>query len=127
MANQLKDTPSSTQKDSAKSDGKGIFSIISNTFRLDGMFDNGVPIQYMPKIIWVTVLVILYIANAHYTEKTVRKIDTLKFEVEELRTEFTTLKASYMFESKQSEVAKKVAIHGLVESKNPPLKVDNEE
>lgn len=125
MANQLKDSSSSLTS-STKSDAKGIFSIISTTFRFDGIFDNGVPIHYMPKIIWVVVLMILYIANAHYTEKTVRKIDTLKFEVEELRTEFTTLKASYMFESKQSEVAKKMELYGLIESKNPPLKLDTE-
>lgn len=124
MANQLKDPKNTSQNETPKADGKGIFSMISTTFRLDGVFDDGVPIQYMPKIIWVVVLIILYIANAHYTEKTVRKIDALKFEVEELRTEFTTLKASYMFESKQSEVAKKMATYGLVESKNPPLKVD---
>lgn len=105
-------------------DGKGIFSTISNTFKMEGMFDNGVPLQYMPKVIWITFLVILYIANAHYTEKTVRKIDRLKFEVEELRTEFTTLKASYMFDSKQSEIAKKVQNFGLVESKKPPEKIN---
>jgi hypothetical protein len=80
----------------------------------------------MPQIVWVTVLIILYIANAHYTEKTIRRIDKLKYEVEDLRTDYTTLKASYMYESKQSEVAKKVDIIGLKESKNPPVVIELE-
>jgi hypothetical protein len=120
MANTIRNQENTQSK---QVEGKGIFSTISNTFRMDGMFDNGVPLHYMPKVIWITFLVILYIANAHYTEKTVRKIDRLKFEVEELRTEFTTLKASYMFDSKQSEIAKKVEKFGLVESKKPPEKI----
>lgn len=91
---------------------------------MEGMFDEGVPTKYLPQILWVTVLIILYIANAHYTEKTIRKIDKLKFEVEDLRTEYTTLKAGYMFDSKQSEVARKMAEYGLAESKNPPVKLD---
>ncbi len=122
MANQIRN-PEVTNTAKSNGESKSIFSTISNTFKMEVLFENGVPMQYMPKITWITLLIILYIANAHYTEKTVRKIDKLKFEVEELRTEFTTLKASYMVESKQSEIAKRVKSMGLVESKNPPQKI----
>lgn len=121
MANQIRNQEPIAAK--PQSEGKGIFSTISSTFKMEVLFENGVPLQYMPKIIWITLLIILYIANAHYTEKIVRKIDKFKFEVEELRTEFTTLKASYMVESKQSEIAKRVKPFGLIESKNPPEKI----
>lgn len=116
MSNTLKN------KDEApKSEKKGLFSAINKAFRISGIFDEGVPIEYLPKVVWVVVLLILYIANAHYTEKTIRKIDKLKYEVQDLRTEYITLKAAYMFDSKQSEMAKKVAPLGLEESKYPPL------
>jgi len=45
-------------------------------------------------------------------------------EVEDLRADFTTLKAELMFASKQSEVAKKVKEQGLEESMSPPYKIE---
>jgi hypothetical protein len=114
------------EKPDNKKEGKGLFAMISQSFKMDGLFDEGVPVKFLPQILWVTVLIILYIANAHYTEKTIRKIDKLKYEVEDLRTDFTTLKASYMYESKQSEVARNVEPLGLVESKNPPIVIELE-
>jgi hypothetical protein len=125
VANVLKNGETSSAQ-TEKAEGKGIFALISQAFRMDGMFEEGVPVRFMPQIVWVTVLIILYIANAHYTEKTIRRIDKLKYEVEDLRTDYTTLKASYMYESKQSEVAKKVDIIGLKESKNPPVVIELE-
>ncbi|MFN0048432.1 MAG: FtsL-like putative cell division protein [Cytophagales bacterium] len=124
MANTFRKTDQVEIPENSADDKKGLFSTINKTFRIEGMFDEGVPTKYLPQVLWVTVLIILYIANAHYTEKTIRKIDKLKFEVEDLRTEYTTLKAGYMFDSKQSEVARKMAVYGLVESKSPPLKLD---
>jgi hypothetical protein len=47
----------------------------------------------------------------------------MQAEVEDLRADYTTLKADLMFASKQSEVAKKVKIYGLKESLTPPFKV----
>lgn len=124
MANTFRKSEESPVEESNPDEKRGLFSTINKTFRIEGMFDEGVPTKYLPQILWVTVLIILYIANAHYTEKTIRKIDKLKFEVEDLRTEYTTLKAGYMFDSKQSEVARKMAEYGLAESKNPPVKLD---
>jgi hypothetical protein len=113
------------QQDSSKSETGGytLFGLIATLFRFNRIFDNGVPTRFIPYIVWTTTLILLYIANAHYTEKTIRSIDKLKFEVEELRTEFTTIQSSYMVESKQSKVAERVKHLGLVESKNPPIKL----
>jgi phage shock protein A len=73
------------------------------------------------------VLGIFYIGNSHYADKTIRKIDKLEQEVEDLRADYTTLKSEYMFASKQSEVAKRVKKLGLVESQEPPFKIVIEE
>jgi hypothetical protein len=53
----------------------------------------------------------------------VRKIDRLQSDVEDLRADYTTLKADIMYASKQSEVARRVKELGLKESLNPPFKV----
>ena len=107
--------------------GKGektsLFSLIENKLKLDSLFDEGVPAKYIPHTLFLTAIAIFYIGNNHWAEKTIRKIDKMQVEVEELRADFTSLKADYMFSSKQSEVARKVKKIGLKESQTPPNKI----
>ena len=91
--------------------------------KLESYFEEGFPVQYLPKILFALMLGILYISNTHYGEKTVRRINTVQSEVEDLRADYTTLKADLMFASKQSEVARKVKPFGLKESLTPPYKI----
>src|SRR5688572_20891051 len=107
--------------------GASVFAGIEKRLRLESYFEDGFPVQYLPKILFVMVLGLLYIGNTHYAEKTVRKISNIQAEVEDLRADYTTLKADLMFSSKQSEVAKKVKPLGLKESLKPPYKVEVEE
>jgi outer membrane murein-binding lipoprotein Lpp len=108
-----------------KSSGSGptLFSGIERRLKLENYFEEGFPVQYLPKILFVMMLGLLYISNTHYAEKTVRKIDQVQSDVEDLRADYTTLKSDLMFASKQSEVARKVKNLGLKESLNPPTKV----
>jgi hypothetical protein len=108
------------------SSGKGLFSGIEKKLKLENYFEEGFPVQYMPKILFVMALGLLYISNTHYSEKTVRKISNIQAEVEDLRADYTTLKSDLMFASKQSEVARKVKSLGLKESLKPPYKVEVE-
>ena len=103
--------------------GFSVFSKMEELVKIEHLFEDGLPVKYLPKIMFVVVLVIFYIGNNHYAEKTVRKIDKTKTEVEDLRADYTTLKANYMLSSKQSEVAKRVAPFGLKESMRPPYKI----
>jgi len=63
------------------------------------------------------------VGNTHYHERMVRRIGQLEQEVDALRVDYTTLQADYMFDSKQSEVAKRVAKMGLYEAPSPPSKI----
>ena len=103
--------------------GKGIFSGIERRLKLETYFEEGFPVQYLPKILFVLALGLLYIGNTHHAEKTVREINRAQSEVEDLRADYTTLKADVMFASKQSEVARRVRELGLKESLNPPFKI----
>ena len=109
------------------SSGKGWFSGFEKKLKLENYFEEGFPVQYMPKILFVMGLGLLYISNTHYAEKTVRRISNIQAEVEDLRADYTTLKSDLMFASKQSEVARKVKVLGLKESLQPPYKVEVEE
>jgi hypothetical protein len=104
--------------------GKGWFSGFEKKLKLENYFEEGFPVQYMPKILFVMGLGLLYISNTHYAEKTVRRISNIQAEVEDLRADYTTLKSDLMFASKQSEVARKVKVLGLKESLKPPYKVE---
>ena len=107
----------------ALSGGFSVFSAIEKRLKLETHFEEGFPVHYLPKIFFVVALGLIYIGNTHYAEQTVRKIEAVQVEVEDLRADYTTLKADLMFSSKQSEVARKVKPFGLKESLTPPFKV----
>lgn len=115
------------RQSSSAGDGSSIFSGVERRLKLETYFEEGFPVQYLPKILFVMVIGLLYIGNTHYAEKTVRRIDAAQSEVEDLRADYTTLKSDLMFASKQSEVARKVKSIGLKESLTPPTKVVVEE
>jgi hypothetical protein len=110
-------------KSKKKSKGNGMFSVIEKQLKLENYFEEGFPVQHVPKMIFMLALSIFYISNTHNAEKTVRKIRDMQAEVEDLRADYTTMKADLMYASKQSEVARKVQPYGLKETLRPPFKV----
>ena len=129
MENKPKIEPEKTNEPKVKekqevSNGKSLFSGLEKKLKLETYFDEGFPVQYLPKILFVLFLSLLYIGNSHYAEKTTRAINKAQTEVEDLRADFITIKADMMFSAKQSEVARRVKVLGLKESLNPPFKVE---
>lgn len=100
-----------------------LFSLLDRVTSVDGLFREGLPVRYLPHLLFVMVLTLLYIGNTHYGNRMNRSIQRLKQETEDLRADYTTLKSDYMEASKQSEVARKVAAFGLVESSSPPFRI----
>jgi|SRR5690606_3988940 hypothetical protein len=77
----------------------------------------------VPFIGYLALLAIIYIANRHFAEDSVREIDTLSKEVKYLSWEYKSLKADLMLKSTQSEVARKVDTIGLKALVEPPKKI----
>jgi len=100
-----------------------LFSVLDRMTSVDGLFREGLPVRYLPHLLFVMLLTLLYIGNTHYGNRMSRNIQRLKQETEDLRADYTTLKSDYMEASKQSEVARKVAAFGLVESSSPPFRI----
>jgi hypothetical protein len=100
-----------------------IFSLLDRMTSVDGLFREGLPVRFLPHLLFVMALTLLYIGNTHYGNRMNRSIQRLKQETEDLRADYTTLKSDYMEASKQSEVARKVAAFGLVESSSPPFRI----
>ena len=103
--------------------GFSIFMLLDKYTNVDFIFEEGLPIKYLPRVLFITAVTLFYIGNTHYAEKTIRKINRLKVETEDLRADYTTLASDYMEASKQSEVARNVAPLGLEESSTPPYQV----
>ncbi|WP_019947856.1 FtsL-like putative cell division protein [Hymenobacter aerophilus] len=100
-----------------------VFTLLERATRMDGLFREGLPVRLLPHLLFIMFLVLLYIGNTHYATRMNRGIQKLKLETEDLRADYTTLKSDYMEASKQSEVARRVAAYGLVESSSPPFRI----
>ena len=100
-----------------------LFSLLDRVTSVDGLFREGLPVRFLPHLLFVMMLTLTYIGNTHYGNRMNRSIQRLKQETEDLRADYTTLKSDYMEASKQSEVARKVAAFGLVESSSPPFRI----
>jgi hypothetical protein len=111
-------------KGATNAGGKSMFSGLERRLKLETYFEEGFPVKYLPKILFILSLALFYISNTHYAEKTTRAINGAQSEVEDLRADFTTMKSDLMFASKQSEVARRVKNIGLKESTHPPTKVE---
>ena len=103
--------------------GFSLFRLVENKLNIDHLSVKQISGAYLPQILFLMGLGILYIGNGHYSENTIRKINAAQKQVEDLRADYHTLKADYMFDSKQSEVASKVKKSGLKESSEPPIKI----
>ena len=65
---------------------------------------------------------ILYIANAHFAEKGVRRIQSLHKEIKELKWEYTSIKSETMYKSMQSQIDESLEPVGLdLENKGPKV------
>ena len=96
-----------------------------NTTKQKGLFKKWVGYEWIVKnlvfFLFLSLLAVIYIANGHMADNTIRDINSTAKEVKELQYEYKTLKSEVMFRSKQSELAKAVAPLGLKEIVVPPV------
>lgn len=103
--------------------GHGIFSLLDRILPMDKAISQVIHVRFLPQILFISMLCVIYIGSRHYAEKKIRTIGELETTVEDLRADYTTLKADYNYASKQSEVAKEAASIGLKESNVSPYKI----
>lgn len=90
----------------------------------DGVISKQTATNMLPFIVFIALLTILYIGNHHHVESSIRKIDKLNKEVDELSWDYKTLKAELMLKSTQTEVSKKADSLGLIEPLYPPKRIE---
>jgi len=77
----------------------------------------------LPFLLMLALLALIYIANSHYHIKLEREMQQTQRDMKVLRWEYMTSKSDLMYKSKQSEVAKIAAPHGLKPLTEPPKKL----
>ncbi len=74
----------------------------------------------LPFLLFLSLLSVFFIGNTYYAEKKIRNIENMRHEVTELRAIYISNKAELMYLSNQSEIARRLAENGIVESTVPP-------
>lgn len=74
-------------------------------------------------LLFLVVIAFFYIGNSYYIEKLAREIDKLNREMKELHFEYVSVKSQVMFESRQSELVRKLKKTGITESIEPVQKI----
>jgi cell division protein FtsL len=80
-------------------------------------------VHYVPFALFLGVLGLVYIANGHYADTTIRQISDAGREMKQLQYEYKTLQAEWMYRSKESELARVVETIGLKKTTEPPVKI----
>ena len=78
-------------------------------------------VKNIPFFLFLAVLTVLYIANGHYADKTIRHITTTANELKELQYEYKTAKSELMYKSRETEMIEAAAPLGLKPSPEPPI------
>ncbi|MCB9318486.1 MAG: hypothetical protein H6570_04330 [Lewinellaceae bacterium] len=81
----------------------------------------------LPYVYFLCGIGLVYIANAHYAEKKMRKIQRLTKEVEELRWQYNSLKSDYLYQSTESQIQQKVTSLELSDRNNAPKAIEKKQ
>ncbi len=79
--------------------------------------------QNLPYVFFLIFLAMVYIANAHWTEKKVRKINSLKKEIRELNASYMSVKSDVIYQATYSELQEQVADLKLSNEGSFPVKI----
>jgi hypothetical protein len=73
--------------------------------------------------LFLSVLAVLYIANGHMADKTIRRINAINNELKELQFKYKTLKSELMYKTEESQIVQLVEPMGLKISKDMPERI----
>lgn len=102
---------------------RSIFLWIDNLLNVEFLTQKRKPINYIPYVLYITLLGIFYISNSHYAKKLQRQIIQLEKEVTNLRSDYTHSQAKYINATKYSEVEKRAKQLGLERVEKVPYQI----
>jgi len=92
-----------------------------------GLFTKWIGYEWILKnlvfFLFLSLLAVIYIANGHMADNTIRDINKTATEVKELQYEYKSLKSEAIFKSRESEVVQAATPLGLKISTDQPMKL----
>lgn len=95
----------------------------TNRNPLKGLFNYQWIVKNIPFFLFLSVLTVMYIANGHKADQTIRKINSTSNELKDLQYEYKTLKSEVMFKSQEMQIIKATEPLGLEVSKETPKRL----
>jgi hypothetical protein len=90
----------------------------------DNFTEHGLlPTKSVRKVAWVFGLIFIYIFFQHNIETLIVRMEKAQVKMKEMRAAYITEKAGYMYESKHSEISKKLESIGMDKNIEPPIKI----
>ena len=80
-------------------------------------------VKNIPFFLFLSVLTVLYIANGHRADRTIRRMNSTAGELKDLQYEYKTLKSEVMFRSEEVQIVKASEPLGLKVSKEMPVRL----
>jgi hypothetical protein len=95
----------------------------TNKNPLKGLFNYEWIVKNISFFLFLSALTVLYIANGHMADRTIRRINTINTELKELQYQYKTLKSEVMFKMEEEQIVKAVEPLGLKISKEMPTRI----
>ena len=86
---------------------------LTNRNPLKGLFNYQWILKNIPFFLFLSLLTVLYIANGHKADTTIRKINATNAELKDLQFTYKTLKSEVMYKSEEVQVVKATEPLGL--------------
>ncbi len=80
-------------------------------------------LKNMPFFLFLTLLAVLYIANGHAADNTIRDINNTASDLKELQYEYKSLKSREIFQSREDQLVQSALPLGLKISDEPPMHI----
>ena len=90
------------------------------------MFNYHWIVKNIPFFLFLSLLTVLYIANGHRADTTIRRINSTNNELKELQFTYKTLKSEVMFKSQEIQIVKATEPLGLKVVKEMPKRLQAE-
>ena len=80
-------------------------------------------VKHFGFFMFLALLAVIYIANGHWADKTIRDINITQKQVKDMEYEYKNLKSLEMYRSRESQVTQAAAALGLKPATEPPVKL----
>ncbi|WP_225975372.1 FtsL-like putative cell division protein [Panacibacter ginsenosidivorans] len=102
-----------------------------HTTKQKGLLQRWIGYEWITKnlvfFLFLSLLAVIYIANGHMADNTIRDINSTAKEVKELQYEYKSLKSEAIFKSRETEVVQAATPLGLKISTEQPMRLTVDE